>query len=152
MRRRGARAAAVEAGRAALDLAPAAAAAVLGYAGRHAVSLAPRSVRRTHGGSVPAAAYALVATFVALSVAIGSLMAWVVGPRRLVAIVLPTLAAFAAFYLVGHRLGWAIGPDIELYGFQVAILSDVLVAGIAAGSVAGLQRVVAGRSPRRARA
>lgn len=91
---------------------------------------------------MPAEAYALVATFAALSVLVGAGAAWLVGPRRLAAIILPTLAAFGALYLVGHRLGWAFGPEIELYGFSVAIVSDLAFAVAAAALAALAQRAL----------
>jgi hypothetical protein len=97
---------------------------------------------------VPAEAYALVATFAALSVVIGIAVTWVIGPRRRAAFVLPVAAAFGAFYLVGHRLGWSFGPEIELYGFQVAIVSDLVFALVAATAVALLQRAVVGTAAR----
>jgi len=98
---------------------------------------------------LPAEAYALVATFAALSVATGIAVTWLVGPRRAAAVVLPVVAAFAAFYLVGHRLGWAFGPEIGLYGFQVAIVSDLAFAIVAAGFVALAQRALLGTTLRR---
>jgi hypothetical protein len=94
---------------------------------------------------MPAAAYALVATFAILSVVVGIVAAWLIGPRRPLATVLPTVAAFGAFYLVGHRLGWAFGPEIELYGFQVALVSDLVFAGAAAGLAAVAQRLLVRR-------
>ena len=91
---------------------------------------------------MPVEAYALVATFAALSLVVGVGATWLVGPRRWPAIVLPTLAAFGALYLVGHRLGWSFGPEITLYGFSVAIVSDLVCAAAAAGVAALAQRAV----------
>ena len=93
---------------------------------------------------MPPAAYALVATFAALSVVVGTIVARVVGPWRRSAAVLPIVGAFLAFYLVGHRLGWAFGPQIRLYGFDVAIVSDLAFATVAATVVAFAQRRLIG--------
>ena len=49
---------------------------------------------------------------------------------------LPILGGFGAFYLVGHRFGIAIGPEVELFGFQVALLGDILIGFSAALAVA----------------
>lgn len=99
---------------------------------------------------MPAQAYALVATFAVLSVVVGIAVTWVVGPRRRAAVLLPVAAAFAAFYLVGHRLGWSFGPEIELYGFQVAIVSDLAFALGAAAGLALVQRTILDSTRRRA--
>lgn len=97
---------------------------------------------------MPAEAYALVVTFAVLSVVVGIGVTWVVGPRRLLAIVLPTLAAFGALYLIGHRLAWSFGPEITLYGFSVAIVSDLVFATAAAAAVALAQRALLGVAAR----
>lgn len=105
---------------------------------------------------MPPAAYALVATFLACSVVVGilavRLAAWSAGgPTRKLAYVLPILAGFAAFYLIGHKLGLSVGPEITLYGFQVALLGDVLI-GFAAALVAAFAQalVMRARRPRSA--
>lgn len=97
---------------------------------------------------MPASAYALVSVFILLSIGIGIAAAWLIGPRRRVAIVLPVLAAFGALYLIGHKSGLQLGPSVDLFGFSVAIVQDVLVAAVAAGVVALLQRAVVGRRGR----
>jgi hypothetical protein len=93
---------------------------------------------------MPPQAYALVDTFAVLSLVVGSGAAWIVGPRRVVAVVLPSLAAFGALYLVGHRLGWAFGPEVVLYGFSVALVSDLAFAIAASGATAVAQRAMLG--------
>jgi hypothetical protein len=95
---------------------------------------------------MPPQAYALVTLFLVCSVLVGVLAVRVVvragGPRGAAAHVLPVLAGFGAFYLVGHRLGIALGPEIEVFGFQVALLGDVLIGFAAALAVAGIQALV----------
>jgi hypothetical protein len=87
-----------------------------------------------------ASVYALIGLFVVVSIISGVIAARVVGPRRPWAVVLPALAAFGALYLVGHRLFIGFGPEIPLFGFQVAILSDVAFALAAAFAAALAQR------------
>ena len=65
------------------------------------------------------------------------------GPRGLAAYVIPVIAAFGAFYLIGHKLGLSIGPEVTLFGFQVALLGDLaigLAAALARGLPAGRRR------------
>lgn len=95
---------------------------------------------------MPPQAYALVATFMACSVVLGfvavRLLARAGGPRRRLAYVLPVMAGFGAFYLVGHKLGISVGPEIGLYGFQVALLGDLAIGFVSAFAAAGLQALV----------
>jgi hypothetical protein len=92
---------------------------------------------------MPPQAYALVTLFTICSVIVGVLAVWLVrrtgGPRRRVAYVPPIIAAFGAFYLIGHRLGISVGPEIGLFGFQVALLGDLAIGFLAAFGVASLQ-------------
>jgi hypothetical protein len=90
---------------------------------------------------MPASAYALVALFLAISIAVACLAAWVVGPRRPRAVVVPGLAAFGALYLVGHRLVLQIGPEVQLFGGQVSLPFDVAIALAAALAAAAGQRL-----------
>lgn len=90
---------------------------------------------------MPASAYSLLATFVVISVAAGALATWAIGPRHPWAAVLPALAAFGSLYLVGHRLVLAIGPEVNLFGWQVSLPFDVAVALAAAVIAAALQRL-----------
>ena len=53
------------------------------------------------------------------------------------------LAAFAAFYLIGHRLGLRLGPEVPLLGFQVSLFGDLALGFAAALLVAAAQAVVA---------
>jgi hypothetical protein len=61
----------------------------------------------------------------------------------------PFVAAFLAFYLIGHRLGIHVGPEIGLYGFRVAIAGDLAI-GFAAAVLAALAQAALGRSLARA--
>ena len=95
---------------------------------------------------MPPQAYALVALFVACSVLLGLAAQRLVargarGPRGWRAAFLPIVAAFGAFYLIGHRLGLAVGPEIPLFGFQVALLGDLAIGFLAALAVAVGQAV-----------
>lgn len=99
---------------------------------------------------MPPAAYALIALFAAVSLISGMVAARIVGPRRPWAVVLPALAAFGVLYLVGHRFVIGFGPEVPLFGFQVAIVSDVAFALAAAFAVALPQRAIAGLRPSRA--
>ena len=98
---------------------------------------------------MPPEAYALVTLFLACSILVGIAAVLIAGrlaggPVRRVAYVLPILAGFAAFYLVGHRFGLSIGPEVELFGFQVALLGD-LVIGFAAALLTALLQAAAAR-------
>jgi hypothetical protein len=107
---------------------------------------------------MPPQAYALVSLFLVCSVVVGILAVRIVaragGPRGLLAYALPVIGGFGAFYLVGHRFGLVIGPEISLFGFQVALLGDIAIGFAAALGVAGLQaavvRMLPGRRPSRA--
>jgi hypothetical protein len=100
---------------------------------------------------MPPQAYALVILFLACSVLAGivavRLVARLGGPRGRIAYVLPVLGGFGAFYLIGHRFGIVIGPEVGLFGFQVALLGDVLIGFAAALSVAVVQALVARALP-----
>jgi hypothetical protein len=91
---------------------------------------------------MPPQAFALVGLFTVLSVALGVIAWWIArrppldGPHGLGGAILPSVAAFGAFYLIGHRAGISIGPEIGLFGFQVALPGDVLLASVAAGAAA----------------
>ena len=95
---------------------------------------------------MPPQAYALVSLFLLCSVLVGIVAVRVVaivgGPRGWRAYLLPVVAGFLAFYLVGHRFGISIGPEISLFGFQVALLGDVLIGFIAALLVAVAQALI----------
>ena len=90
---------------------------------------------------MPASAYALVVLFLAISIAAACLAAWVVGPRRPWTAVVPAVVAFGALYLVGHRLVLQIGPEVELFGWQVSLPFDLAVALAAAFAAAAAQRL-----------
>ena len=102
---------------------------------------------------MPPQAFALVSLFVACSVLLGVVAVRVLaragGPGGWLAYPLPVLAAFGAFYLVGHRLGLVVGPEVPLFGFQVALLGDLALGFAAALTVAAVQALVVRRRPRR---
>ena len=102
---------------------------------------------------MPPQAYALVTLFLVGSVLVGVVAVRLVarrgGPRGLLACVLPVVGGFGAFYLVGHRFGIALGPEIELFGFQVALLGDIMIGFAAALLVAVAQALVVRALPRR---
>jgi hypothetical protein len=95
---------------------------------------------------MPPQAYALVTLFVCCSIVLGviavRLAARLGGPRGRAMYVLPILGAFLAFYLIGHRLGIAVGPLISLFGFQVSLLGDLMIGFSAALVVAAAQAAV----------
>ncbi len=90
---------------------------------------------------MPTAAYGLITVFATVSVLSGVLAARVVGPWRWWAVALPALAAFGALYLVGHRWVMSIGPQVGLFGWEVALPFDVAVALATALGAAGAQRL-----------
>ncbi len=89
---------------------------------------------------MPPSAFALVSLFASISLVVGWLASRVVaamgGPAGVRWAVLPAVGAFLAFYVIGHRLGLAVGPEIGLMGFRVALLGDTLIGGAAALAVA----------------
>lgn len=95
---------------------------------------------------MPPQAYALVSLFLLSSLLVGILAVRLVarrgGPRGLIAYALPVLAAFGALYLIGHKLGLVVGPEIGLFGFQVALLGDIAIGFAAALAVAIIQLLV----------
>lgn len=84
--------------------------------------------------------YSLFFTLAAVAVAMGIAAAQVVsrllgGPRRLVAHLIPVVTAFGAMGALGHSLGAHFGPKVELYGFEVSLLGDMLIGFV--GGLAG---------------
>ena len=101
---------------------------------------------------MPPLAYALVTTFMACSIVLGWVAVRLVarfggGPRGRRWYVIPVLAGFLAFYLIGHRLGIRVGPEVPLYGFQVNLLGDLSI-GFTSALVAALLQAIAARSRR----
>ena len=94
---------------------------------------------------MPPAAYALVTLFAIASVVVGVIAVRLVarsgGPTHPAAHLLPVAAAFGALYLIGHRLGLVVGPEVNLFGFQVAIFGDLLIGFAAALVTASVQRL-----------
>ena len=106
---------------------------------------------------MPPQAYALVTLFAACSVLLGIVAQRLVaaragGQRGWRWTILPIVAAFGAFYLIGHRLGLAVGPEIGLFGFQVALLGDLAIGFAAALLVALVQAGIARSRRGRSRA
>ncbi len=103
---------------------------------------------------MPLSAFGLVTLFVVCSGLLGWLAVRIVarfgGPSSRTAYVLPSAAGFLAFYLIGHKLGIAVGPEIPLLGFQVALFGDLLI-GFAAALAAAVAQwlVVRARAARR---
>lgn len=91
---------------------------------------------------MPASAYGLIAVFATVSALSGILAARVIGPWRWWAVMAPALAAFGALYMVGHRWVLSIGPQVGLFGWEVALPFDIVVAGVTAFAVALVQRGV----------
>jgi hypothetical protein len=102
---------------------------------------------------MPPSAFALVGLFVACSVVLGIVAVRLVGraggPVSPAAYLLPAICAFGAFYLIGHRLGIAVGPEIPLFGFEVSLLGDLAIGLAAALIVAAVQAAVVVRVGRR---
>jgi hypothetical protein len=99
---------------------------------------------------MPPQAWALVTTFMACSVVLGWLAVRLVarvadGPRGIRWYVLPVLAGFGAFYLIGHRLGVHVGPEVPLYGFQVNLPGDLAI-GFASALIGALMQALVVRA------
>jgi hypothetical protein len=101
---------------------------------------------------VPLSAWALVTLFSLCSIVLGVIAVRIAaragGPGGLAAYAVPVVAAFGAFYLIGHRLGLSVGPEIGLFGFQVALFGDLAI-GLAAALVAAFAQAAAVRARRR---
>ena len=95
---------------------------------------------------MPLSAYGLVTLFVLCSIALGWLAVRIVarfgGPTSRPAHLLPIAGGFLAFYLIGHKLGIAVGPEIPLLGFQVALFGDLAIGFAAALATAIAQWLV----------
>jgi len=103
---------------------------------------------------MPPAAYALVTLFLVCSVVAGIVAVRIAaavahGPTRRAAYVLPVLAGFGAFYLIGHRLGLAVAPEVSLFGFPVELFGDIAIGFAAALAAAVLQALVVRSRPGR---
>ena len=71
------------------------------------------------------------------------------GPRHLLANIVPILTSLAASGLLGHQLGVHLGPTVTLYGFEISLFGDVLVAFLFA-LVGAFAQAVVWRSVRKA--
>jgi hypothetical protein len=89
---------------------------------------------------MPASALALVGLFIVVAVVSGIAAVRAVGPWRPAALALPIVVSFLALYLVGHRLGAVVGPQVSVLGFEVSLLFDVAIALVAAFLAAFAQR------------
>jgi len=96
---------------------------------------------------MPAAAFALLAFLIVVSILGGAAAWWVIGPHRPWAVLLPTFGAFGALYLFGHLLDWSPGPTVELFGFTVALPFDVGIALVVAAAAAAVQRLALRATP-----
>jgi hypothetical protein len=94
---------------------------------------------------MPANAYIVLALFTVVALLCGIGAAWLVGPRRAPADIVPALGAFLALYWVGHRSGLELGPTLEIAGFRVALVQDVVAGAVGALVAALVQRWVLGR-------
>lgn len=100
---------------------------------------------------MPAAAFQLFLFFTVVAIVIGLGAWWIVGPRRPLAAILPVLGSFLTLYVIGHKSGLAVGPTVQLFGFEVNLLWDVLCAVLGAAIVAKAQcMVLTRRAARRA--
>jgi len=95
---------------------------------------------------MPAAAFGVLAVFTAAAIVAGLLAWWLVGSRLPLGPLLPIVAAFLALYVSGHRLGIELGPSTELFGFQVSLAFDLVLAVAVAFVVAAIGRL--GMGPR----
>jgi hypothetical protein len=91
---------------------------------------------------MPASAIALVSTFVLSAIAIACSVTWVLGPRRWTAAAIPSTAAVAALSLVGHGVKPELGPTVNLYGYEVNLPFDLVLAFVVALATALIQRIV----------
>lgn len=100
---------------------------------------------------MPAAAFQLFLFFTVVAIVIGLGAWWIVGPRRPLAAILPVLGSFLTLYVIGHKSGLAVGPTVQLFGFEVNLLWDVLCAVLGAAIVAKAQcMLLTRRAARRA--
>jgi len=97
---------------------------------------------------MPLSAFALVTTFVLSAIAIACVVTWVVGPRRWLAAVLPSVAAVTALSLIGHEARTGFGPTVNLYGYDVRLFFDLGLALVVSLVVALVQRAVLDRRSR----
>lgn len=99
-------------------------------------------------------AYAIFFLFLACSIVLGWAAARIAkragGPKSMAAAILPILAGFGAFYLIGHKLGIEIGPIVELFGFQISLLSDLAI-GFTAAVIAAIVQAAVWSARQRAR-
>jgi hypothetical protein len=91
---------------------------------------------------MPANAFKLLGDYNHISIGSG-LIAWRVHiPRHRWGWLTAIVFAFGALYLFGHLLGLSAGPMLELFGFDVALPFDVLLALVDALAGATCHRLV----------
>jgi len=95
---------------------------------------------------MPAAAFGVLAVFTTAAIVAGLLAWWLIGSRIPLGPLLPILGAFLALYVSGHRLRIELGPSTELFGFQVSLLFDLVLALVVAFLIAFIGRL--GTGPR----
>ena len=93
---------------------------------------------------MPLNAYGVLATFMAAGTVIGSVIGWLVGPRRWMVAILPILAAITSLGTLGHRFRIGFGPTVPLFGFEVHLFSDLGFAALFALLAALAQRAAMG--------
>ncbi len=91
---------------------------------------------------MPLAAYGVLATFLGVATAAGSVVTWLVGPRRRAAAIVPVGASIVALGSVGHGARIGVGPTVNLFGFEVRFLFDACLALAVALAAAVAQRAV----------
>ena len=102
---------------------------------------------------MPPQAYALVTLFLLCSIVVGilavRLAARAGGPRGIAVYLLPVIGGFGALYLIGHRFGLVVGPEVTLFGFRVALVGDIAIGFGTALAVALVQAAVVRFGPGR---
>ncbi len=91
---------------------------------------------------MPLAAYGVLGTFLGVATAAGSVATLLVGPRRRAAVIVPVGASILALGSLGHGARIGIGPTVNLFGFEVRLLFDTLLAVCVALAAAVAQRAV----------
>jgi hypothetical protein len=94
---------------------------------------------------MPVPVLLLLGFFLVVSFAAAALAVAAVGPRRPTAVIVPALVTIAVLWALGHRSGFAVGPTVELFGFEVNLLFDLAVAQVTALITAIGQCMLLGR-------
>jgi hypothetical protein len=94
---------------------------------------------------MPASVSLLLGFFLLVSLLAAAIAVAAVGPRRPAALIVPTVVTVLALWGLGHGSGVAVGPTVELFGFEVNLLLDLAVAQVAALIAAISQCLLLGR-------